>query len=354
MSSFAPNFLRRFHPETAELKALQLLAASRARLQGLSHAQPAVLESLRVSALVGSVESSNRLEGIVTTAERLGPLVQKKLRPKGRDEAQIAGYRDALALIHDPRTRPSSDEAGLLRLHRLLSGDEADAGRYKARDNSIVERTAGGALRVRFKPVSAKATPGAMRQWFLQHQWAVQEGLDPILSAGLLVLDLTCIHPFRDGNGRLSRLWTLLLLYERGFDLGRYISLEQLTEASKERYYANLGASSRDWHQGRHDPHPWLSYFLMLLCQGHLQLEAKLQGTRGKRGDKSLLVANTALAFKAPFRLAELAGQCPGVGIEQVRVVVRRLCRQGKLRLLTRGRDAQYSVATVKRPETKP
>jgi Fic family protein len=345
MSSFHPSFLKRFKVSAPELKALQLLSASKARLRAVPGLTEAGLESLRQAALVESVESSNRLEGIVTAPGRVRGLVARKLKPENRDEAQIAGYRDALSLIHDPRRRPGTDEAALLDLHRRLSAGEPGAGAYKARDNAIVERDPDGGLRLRFKPVSAKGTPAAMAQWFLQHHAIGSEGLDPVLGMGLLVLDLTCIHPFRDGNGRLSRLWTLLLAYGEGFEAARYISLERLTEQSKERCYHNLAASSRGWHEHKHDPHPWLSYFLQILLSAHLELEGRLQGLHGKRGDKSALVRSHILALTGDFSLAQVEQANEPIGKDLVRVVLRQLRQEEKVQMIGRGRGARYRVA---------
>ncbi|HXC65594.1 MAG TPA: cell filamentation protein Fic, partial [bacterium] len=192
MSSFHPSFLKRFRPSPAEVASLQLLAAARGRERLYLAAAPAALDSLRESAMVESVESSNRLEGIVSTHARVQGLVAKSLRPKSRDESQIAGYRDALALIHAPRTRPDMGLESLLRLHALLSRGEPGAGRIKTRDNLIVELAQDGRRQVRFRPVEAKATPAALRQWVLAHQAAAGESMDPVLRSGLLVLDLTC------------------------------------------------------------------------------------------------------------------------------------------------------------------
>ena len=344
MSSFHPAFLSRFKASPAEMQALQHLAAARARVGAVQGLETADLESLRQTALVESAESSNRLEGIVTKPGRVRALVTRKLKPETRDEAQIAGYRDALALIHDPRRRPQLDQPGLLDLHRRLSASEPGAGAYKLRDNAIVERAPDGSARLRFQPVGAKATPVAMRQWFLQHHLAQEEGLDPVLAMGLLVFDLTCIHPFRDGNGRLSRLWNLLLAYDQGFEAARYISLERLTEQSRDCYYANLAASSHGWHQHAHDPHPWLSYFLQILLSAHLELEARLQGLRGKRGDKSVLVRHSILAQVGLFSLADVEAVNEPISPDLVRLVLRKLRAEGKVQMNGRGRGARYWV----------
>jgi Fic family protein len=229
-------------------------------------------------------------------------------------------------------------------LHRVLSAAEPGAGSYKAKDNLIVERDPKGKARIRFTPVPADRTPTTVRQWLLAQHAAEQEGLDPLLGLCLAVLDLTCIHPFRDGNGRVSRLWTVLLAYQHGLTALRYVSLERLIEDSKERYYSNLAASSQGWHQCRHDPWPWIHYQLWVLLTAHQTLEQRLQGLRALRGDKTQLLRNAILVQTAPFSAREVAEAHPGISAPTLRKALESLRREGRLQLLSRGRDAKWMV----------
>ena len=203
-----------------------------------------MLKALREMALVQSVESSNRIEGVTVAHDRLRPLVLGHARPKDRSEQDITGYR-ALSLIHaDSETLAITPDL-LRRLHRLCQDGSGDAGQFKKVDNEVIELRPGTAPIVRFTCVSAKATPAAVDELCLVYRHAIdQNHIPPLVAIGALVLDFLCTHLFRDGNGRVSRLLTLLALYQHGYEVGRYISLERLIEEAKEDYYLVLQESS--------------------------------------------------------------------------------------------------------------
>jgi len=343
MSSFHPSILDAFRFDPLEARSLKLVSACKGRQELFMSQTPEVLENLRLAALVESVESSNRIEGIVTSRERMEAMVRHGSLPQSRAEEEITGYRDALAEIHGNGAKMDISESTALLLHAFLFREQAGTGgHYKRTDNLIVARHSDGTESVRFRPVSAKNTQEAMRQWVLQFMHCRQEGVEPLLAMPLLILDFLCIHPFSDGNGRVSRLLTLLLSYHYGYEVGRYISLERVVEQSKDRYYLNLRESSQGWHEHRHDVHPWVNYFLSTLLVAYAEFERRVQNLRDSRGDKSILVRNAALEFLAAFSLAELQAKCPEVSAEQIRRVVRKLRAEGALRLLSRGRDAKY------------
>ena len=209
--------------------------------------KPEVLEVLREQAIIQSVESSNRIEGVTVAANRLRPLVIGRARPRDRSEEELAGYRAALDWIFSRRSPVAITPDVIRRLHALAQGGSSgDSGEWKKRDNEIIEILPGGEHRVRFVTVSAKKTPAAIEMLCRRYRTAADEGcIPPLLIVATFVFDLLCIHPFRDGNGRVSRLTTSLLLQSHGFQVPRYMSLERLVEESKEEYYRVLKLCSR-------------------------------------------------------------------------------------------------------------
>jgi Fic family protein len=247
MRSLESAYLSHLTFDAAQLATIQRLGEARGR-QDLFVAQiPEQLEVLRQAAVVESSESSNRIEGIVAAPGRVEAIVLKAAAPRDRSEQEIAGYRDALQLIHESHGHMNFTANVVLQLHSMLFRYlPSEGGVWKATDNETVERDAQGqTTRVRFTPVPAVATPGAMRALTSAYEAARREGrLDPPILVPLAVLDLLCIHPFRDGNGRVARLLTLLLLYHFRYRVGRHISLERVIEGSKETYYEALERSS--------------------------------------------------------------------------------------------------------------
>lgn len=212
-------------------------------------AKPDILASLIEIAKIQSTGASNRIEGIYTTDERLTEIVSKKAIPKNRNEEEIAGYREVLATIHDGYEYINPRPNIMLQLHRDLYKFSASSigGSFKNSDNVIEEKDIDGNSLIRFKQVSAFETPQAMEDLCNSFNGAVnQRNIDPLFLIPMFILDFLCIHPFNDGNGRMSRLLTLLLLYRSGYIVGKYISIEMIIEKTKETYYDVLLESSRN------------------------------------------------------------------------------------------------------------
>jgi Fic family protein len=358
LHSLAPAYLSRLAFSTEDVAALAALAESRGRQELYLRQQPApapgggrgvgendVLESLRQAAVIESSESSNRIEGIVAPRERIEALVLRPTEPRNRSEQEIAGYRDALALIHESHAYMPFSVNVLLQLHGLLYRyHPGPGGRFKAADNEIVEREPDGRIRrVRFRPTSAVATPPAMEALVARYRDAVGPlALQPLVAVPLAVLDFLCVHPFTDGNGRVGRLLTLLLLYQHGYALGRYISLERVVEESKDSYYETLLASSQGWHEGAHDPHPWLSWFWGMLQRASREFEERVAGLSAGPMSKSDLVRAAAFRRVGPFTSTDVERECPGVSHELVRLVLRQLRDDGVIALQGRGRGAHW------------
>jgi len=307
------------------------------------HRKPEVLEALRELAVVQSAESSNRIEGVTVSMDRLRPLVLGDATPMDRPEEELVGYRRALDWIHGGYGEIPVTPDTIQQLHALAQGGTSgDAGRWKERDNEIIEILPNGERRIRFVPVSAAQTPHAVEQLCLGYRHATQQDLlPPLLAAGTLIFDLLCVHPFRDGNGRVSRLLTLLVLYQQGFEVGRYLSLERLVEESKETYYDVLAASSTDWHDAAHDLVPWWNHFLSILRRAYVELDKRLDVVDTGLG-KSELVRQAVLRRTSSFTLREILAVCPSVSPQLARKVLSQMKADGLLTLTGRGRGARW------------
>jgi Fic family protein len=310
---------------------------------------PQRLKVLREHAMIESAVSSNRIEGVTVEAERIKAVLATP-RPlfRDRDEEEVRGYRDALALIHQSASSLAISESTILHLHAQTRGQIWDAGKLKEKDGDIIERYADGRERVRFRTVSAAETPRALADLIAAWQSAVQErGVPHLIALAAFNLDFLCIHPFRDGNGRVSRLLWLLQSYQLGFEVGRYISLERLIEQNKERYYETLERSSQGWHEGKHDPWPYINYVLSILKTAYREFADHLGEIKPARGAKRDLVQAgiDRLVQKMGangFAISELEQVCPGVSRDMVRTVLREQQKLGQLECQGRGPAAKW------------
>lgn len=305
--------------------------------------KPELLGALREQAIVQSSESSNRIEGVTVDRERLRPLVLGRAAPRDRSEEEVAGYRRAIDWIFTRRRRVAIDPGVIQHLHALAQGGTSgDAGKWKRKDNEIIEILPSGERRVRFKPTPAKATPKAVADLCHDLQRICAEETTPALIAvSTFVFDLLCIHPFRDGNGRVSRLVTTMLLLEHGFEVVRYISLERLVEESKEDYYNVLGRCSAGWHGGTNEIAPWWNYIFGAIRRAYGEFAERVEGSQG-RAVKGDLVRRVVLEQVGAFSLAELHSHLPGLSIQLVKKVLAEMKVQGEVQLSGRGRGAVW------------
>lgn len=309
--------------------------------------KPEVLSALREQAMIQSVESSNRIEGVTVPANRLRPLVLGGVKPRDRSEEELAGYRRALDWIFGRKGAVVITPDVIRRLHSLAQGGHSgDAGQWKQRNNEIVEILPNGGRRIRFVPTPARDTPQAMAALCRRYQEACdEERIPPLLIIATLVFDLLCIHPFRDGNGRVSRLATTLLLKSHGFELVRYVSLERMVEERKDEYYSVLRACSDGWHEGKNEIVPWWNYFLGVVRSGYREFEHQVEATTGgARPAKSELVRRTVFGQVGSFTLADLMQQTPVASPQLIKKVLAELKREGKIRLTGRGRGASWEL----------
>ncbi len=319
------------------------LGEARGKQELFTKQSPQRLKILREHALAESAISSNRIEGVVIDQSRVEEVVFGKSRLRDRDEVDVRGYRDALRLIHEQGSRLPVSEATLLRLHETSQASVGDGGRYKEHDSDIIEKFPDGRVRVRFKTVTAEQTPQFTRK--LIEAWdncLLERRVPPLIAIAAMNLDFLCIHPFRDGNGRVSRLLLLLQCYHLGYEVGRYISLERLIEESKERYYETLEMSSQGWHEGKHDPWPYTNFVLYTLKTAYREFEERAGQVSAPKGAKTELIQAAIQRKQGPFRVADLQRECPGVSVDLIRRVLKSLRAEGKVECLGRGQQAQW------------
>ena len=307
--------------------------------------KPEVLEVLREQAIIQSVESSNRIEGVTIRADRLRPLVLGKAKPRDRSEEELSGYRRALDWIFSRKRVVSITSDAVKRLHVFAQGGfSGDAGEWKKRNNEIIEILPNGERRIRFVPTLAKDTPRTVETLCRNYREAYDDERVPaLLIVATFVFDLLCIHPFRDGNGRVSRLATTLLLESHGFQVGQYISLERLVEESKDEYYRVLSVCSQGWHEGNNEIIAWWNYFLSVLHRAYKEFERQVESVEA-RPAKSDLVRQTVLAQVEQFTLADLSAQLPSASPQLIKKVLSELKKAGEVRLVGRGRGARWEV----------
>ena len=331
----------------AELAAIHRLGEARGRQDLFLRQYPEQLNTLRTHAQVESTESSNRIEGIVAAPGRVRDLVVNQTQPRDRSEQEIAGYRDALQLVHESHADMRLTENVVLQLHHLLYRYQPGAGgRWKSTDNEIVERnSAGGVVRVRFRPTRAVGTAQAMTDLVTRYQGALDQRLaEPLVLLPLAVLDFLCVHPFTDGNGRVARLLSLLLLYHFDYHVGRYISLERIIEESRVTYYEALERSSRGWHDDTHDARPWLEYVWGVLIRAYDEFEERVATLKGSKTDQ----IRAAVARRVgAFGIAEIERDAPGVSRDMVRHVLRQMRTEGLVKVERLGRGAKWRAADV-------
>ncbi|MCC6699386.1 MAG: Fic family protein, partial [Candidatus Hydrogenedentes bacterium] len=321
--------LRMFSQELAAVPTsaawyLATLGEARGKQELFTRQAPQRLKALREHALIESAVSSNRIEGVEVDQARIGTIIFGKPHLRDRNEEELRGYREALTLIHREGADLPVSEQTIFKLHRLARGSAGDAGQYKEKDSDIIEKYPDGRVRVRFKTVPAAQTPAHMAE--LVECWDSclrEQTIHPLFALAAFNLDFLCIHPFRDGNGRASRLLLLLQCYHLGYEVGRYISIERLIEENKERYYETLEQSSQGWHKGRHDPWPYVNFLLFILKTAYRELEERIAQIPAPRGEKTALVLRSIEQANGPFRIGDLQRQCPGVSIDMIRRVLK-------------------------------
>ena len=304
---------------------------------------PQKLKALKEHAIIESAVSSNRIEGVTIDPARVKEVVFGRAHLRDRDEEEVRGYRNALELLH---TKPGSlalSEDTVRKLHRLVRGGIGDAGEYKSRDSDIIERYPDGRARIRFKTVPANETQRYMKLLVKAWQDCIKERwTHPLIAMAAFNLDFLCVHPFRDGNGRVSRLLMLLQCYHLGYEVGRYISLERIIEENKQRYYETLAESSKGWHEGKHDPWPYLNFVLSILKTAYKELEERAGSVGSPRGSKTEMVHHAVHAIDRDFTVADIEKKCPAVSRDMIRTVLKAMRKDGAVECIGRGPGALW------------
>lgn len=309
-------------------------------------AKPDILNALGEMAKIQSTEASNGIEGIGTSSKRLREIVEEKSKPKTRDEEEIAGYRDVLAIIHENYDHIEITPSIILHLHRDLYAYtmKSFGGSWKSADNSIIEYDEKGNRSVRFQPLSAVATPMAIEELCESYDHAIVEHVyDPLVLTCMFVFDFICIHPFNDGNGRMSRLLTLLLLYRSGYFVGKYISIERVIEQSKETYYDALRASSSGWLEGKNDYGPFIRYMLGVILRAYKDFSERVEGVSVSKLTKQERVK--AVFDKKVGKVAknDIRMECPDISERTIARALSDLQKSGYIDLIGGGRNAAYA-----------
>jgi Fic family protein len=343
MNSLSRDYLEKIKFDSTHAASLRVIGEFKGKQELFNRQSPEALESLKSLAVIESTESSNRLEGIVADRERVQAIVKKSTTPRGRSEQEIAGYRDALSLIHESWKALPFTVNVIKQLHSVMYRYLPEAGgKWKEEDNVIIEEFPDGSTRVRFHPVSVEDTPKAMELLIERYNDAVRDGRDPLVIVPLTIFDFLCIHPFKDGNGRMARLLTLLLLYHSGYHVGKYISIERIYEENKESYYETLEMSSQGWHEKKHDIMPWLSYFWGILIRAYKEFEERVGTIITGRGSKKEQIMLAVKRKIGPFAISDIEKECPGISRDMIRHILHYMRDEGKIRSTGIGRNAKW------------
>ena len=334
--------------KTWDSETLQLVAGIReckGRQEMFLAQKPAALKKLVEIARVQSTEASNKIEGIVTSSARVKELCEERVLPRNRDEEEISGYRDALNTIHENFEYIPITPNYILQLHGMLyrySGREI-GGRFKNVQNYITNTRADGNAWTRFTPLAPYETPEAVAEICASYSKAIDDGVvDPLILIPIFIDDFLCIHPFNDGNGRMSRLLTILLLYQSGFVVGRYISLEAKIEKTKDVYYNVLQSASVGWHEEMNDPTPLIKYLLGTILSAYRDFEDRVNLGDGKL--PAVEQVRQAVKMKiGKFTKSEIMELCPGIGKTSVENSLKALVEDSSITPHGQGKATYYT-----------
>ena len=305
---------------------------------------PDELDKLVEIAKIQSTEASNAIEGIITTSTRIRQLVQEKTTPRNRDEQEIAGYRDVLGIIHDSFDAIPITQNYILQLHKIMYSHMNNplAGRTKNVQNYISASYPDGHSEILFTPLAPYETPEALDKLCSEYNRVIGNfELEPLIAIPVFVHDFLCIHPFNDGNGRMSRLLTTLLLYRCGFYVGKYISLEAKIAKNKDLYYEALAASQQGWHEGKDDPVPFIKYLLGTILSAYKDFEDRYSLVEIKRSALDM-VRLASMNKIGHFSKQDIRELCPSLSISSVEGALRKLVDSGELKREGLGKNTHY------------
>lgn len=306
--------------------------------------RPEELEKLVNIAKIQSTGASNAIEGIVTTNTRIRQLALEKTRPKNRDEQEIAGYRDVLGIIHESYDTIPITQNYILQLHKVLYSymNNPVAGRTKTVQNYITASYPDGHTETLFTPLAPYDTPGALDRLCEEYNCVIGNmELEPLIAIAIFIYDFLCIHPFNDGNGRMSRLLTTLLLYRNGFYVGKYISLEAKIAKNKDLYYDALYESQIGWHEGTDDPVPFIKYLLGTILSAYRDFEDRFALVETKRSALDMVRLATRSEIGS-FTKQDIRELCPSLSVSSIEGALRKLVSSGELKREGKGKNTCY------------
>lgn len=308
--------------------------------------RPVDLDKLIEVAKIQSTEASNAIEGIITTNQRLAQLMKEKTTPRNRDEKEIKGYRYALNLVHESFEYIPIRPNYILQLHKEMYQflDVMYGGRFKDTPNEIAATYPDGRKVTIFKPLEPYETPDAIQKICEEYDRAINQlNVDPLLVIPVFIHDFLCVHPFNDGNGRMSRLLTTLLLYKSGYVVGRYISLEKKIQLTKDDYYDALGQSSKGWSEGEHDDTPFVKYILGVILAAYRDFEERINIV-GEKLSAREMVERAVNKKIGKFTKSDIMELCPEIGRGSVENMLKALCEEGIIKKQGKGRATYYYV----------
>ena len=308
--------------------------------------KPEALEKLVEIAKVQSTEASNAIEGIVTTDTRIRQLVEQKTTPRNRNEQEIAGYRDVLEIIHESFDAIPITQNYILQLHKILYSHMYNpvAGKTKTVQNYISATYPDGHVETLFTPVAPYETPGALDSLCEEYNRVIGNmELDPLIAIPIFIHDFLCIHPFNDGNGRMSRLLTLLLLYQSDYIVGKYISIEKIIEESKETYYEVLQDSSLNWHENENDYKPFVNYMLGVIVNAYKEFESRVELVTNPNLSKSDRIREIIKNHIGTITKAELLEMNPDISDTTVQRTLAELLKNNEIKKIGGGRYTKYT-----------
>ena len=327
------------------IKLLTELHEYRGKQELYMESFPDVLEAMVRVAKIQSTGASNRIEGIYTSDKRLDELVEEKTEPKNRNEEEIAGYREVLNTIHENYDYIVPKSTVILQLHRdlYIYNSNSTGGNFKNVDNIIEEKNEFGEKKIRFIPVPAYLTKDTMELMCNQFVETLnKQSVDPLLLIPVFILDFLCVHPFNDGNGRMSRLLTLLLLYQNMYIVGKYISIEMLIENTKDSYYETLQLSSAGWHENANDYKPFIKYYLGVLLAAYRVFSSRVETLRNQGLTKSERVKYVFKTKIGKISKSDILKLCPDISVTTIEKALSELLKEGFIIKVGGGRSTAY------------
>jgi Fic family protein len=345
MRTFNYELLKKLSIDAEVLSLISEIKEHKGKQNLFTSQKQVKLEKLVQIAMIQSTEASNRIEGIVTTEKRLADLFQEKTTPQNRGEEEIMGYRDILNTIHENYEHIPVSVNHILQMHRDLYkfSTSTKGGRLKAVQNYIQEEDACGNKRIRFTPLDAFLTSGAMESICDEYGKALNlYAVEPLLLVPTFILDFLCIHPFADGNGRISRLLTLLLLYQNGFTIGKYVSIEKLIEQQKIDYYNTLEASSQKWHENENDAIPFIKYTLQIILAAYRDFEQRVLTTTEKKLTKAEQIKELFNTRLGRLSKAEIKKLLPNISEPMIEKTLKDLITNSIIKKIGNGKNTAY------------